>query len=110
MSSERKHQSTNKTPSPGRAPAKMTNQPTINEVVSELTAETVNRTRKMVLNEVIAVIEERRSKLEIVLENGREYWSHATGERFARLHESRQKVWNKVFMYNDMIGLILNMR
>lgn len=88
----------------------MTNQPTINEVVSELTAETVNRTRKMVLNEVIEELEERRAKLERVLENGREIWSQAIGERFSRIHESRRKVWNKVFMYNDMIGLILNMR
>lgn len=88
----------------------MTNQATINEVVSELTVDIVNRTRKMALNEVIEVVEERRAKLERVLENGREIWSQAIGERFARIHESRRKVWNKVFMYNDMIGIILNMR
>ena len=88
----------------------MTNQPTINDVVSELTADIVQRTRKMVLNEVIDVLDERRNKLERILENGREYWSQATGERFARLHESRRKVWDKAIMYNDMIILIHNMR
>ena len=88
----------------------MTNQATINEVVSELTADIVQRTRKMVLCDLIDVLDERRNKLERILENGREYWSQATGERFTRIHESRQKVWNKVFMYNDMILLINDMR
>lgn len=105
-----KHQSTNQTPSPGRAQKKMTNQTTINEVVSELTADIVQRTRKMVLCDLIDVLDERRNRLERILENGREIWSQATGERFARIHESRLKVWNKVFMYNDMILLINDMR
>lgn len=87
----------------------MTNQATINEVVNELTANIVNRTRKMVLNEVIDVLVERRAKLERVLENGRDIWSQAIGERSTRILESRCKVWNKVYMYNDMIELIVDM-
>jgi hypothetical protein len=88
---------------------KMTNQVSKNEVVSELT-DIVNRIRNMALNEVIEVLDERRNKLERILNNGREYWSQATGERFDRINKSRRKVWNKVFMYNDMIGIICNMR
>lgn len=57
---------------------------------------------------IYAVMEALQARIDMyskALQNGRDIWNLSYGERWARLHEQRSKIWLKVFELQRAINI-----
>lgn len=70
----------------------------------------VTMVRRETLDEVIDALEARHEQGSKLLENGRQYLEQAYGKEFDRLYRQRCKIWNKLAVISQCIGIIYELK
>lgn len=71
-------------------------------MISQAYNDLVDQIRRDLKEEILDDIEKRTNQMQKVLENGTPIWMYTIGDRFARIHNARQKVWTKIHILNQM--------
>lgn len=69
-------------------------------------AEILQKAQRDIIYKAIDAIQERNNQIEKLLENGREIFEHAIGDRFTKIHEQRNKLWIKISENRKAIGIL----
>lgn len=77
----------------------------------EITAtKLIVKSRKETLDEVIGIIGQKQNQIEQLLHNGSPIFEQATGDRFSKLYNQRQKLWAKYTTLNSIYIKLIEMR
>lgn len=66
--------------------------------------------RKQVIDEVIDTIMSKQDAIRTLLDNGRPLFETTEGERFGKLWNKRQMLWNKLHTLNEVWDMVFDMR
>lgn len=69
-------------------------------------AEILQKAQRDIIYKAMDAIQERNNQMEKLLENGREIYEHALGNRFSRLWEQRDKLWMKMAENRNSISIL----
>lgn len=63
--------------------------------------------RRDLIDEIVNDIQQRINQMEKLLENGAPIWAHALGKSFERIHDTRQRIYRKIYYLREMQYSIL---
>lgn len=76
-----------------------------NNYQNEITA-IIQQAQRDIIYKAMDAIQARNNQIEKLLENGREIFVHAIGDRFTKIYEQRNKLWTKITENRKTINML----